>query len=29
MSNTLKHCEIAIEYFTLAKELGKYAEVKA
>jgi hypothetical protein len=26
MSNTPKHCEIAIEYFTLAKELGSYEE---
>jgi hypothetical protein len=26
MSDTPKHCEIAIEYFTLAKELGSYEE---
>ena len=26
MSNTPRHCEIAIEYFTLAKELGSYEE---
>ena len=26
MSNTPKHCDIAIEYFTLAKELGSYEE---
>ena len=26
MSNAPKHCDIAIEYFTLAKELGSYEE---
>jgi hypothetical protein len=26
MSNTPRHCDIAIEYFALAKELGSYEE---